>query len=342
MTTIASISELLTLSNCQFRVYDLGRKIDKLSKETFNKVELNQLPYPTPFQGHAHLAITFWQKQSPQPFLWFVKLPLDERGLLNQGARNHFVAIIAEALGADLSVDPTEKQEELLKSNPYIFTPSQYKLAMLNSLISFDLKSPPSQHYQSFQRYLTDKNWQQWQTIGVQGITDFVARIGDKEHDELIANSLADLPFEVLSPLCGALENKTLSLCIIESLLHLLSKTPSDNLDKQQMLLRSLASSTEHTLVDNYFLNLLNKEQLDTDLLICISGRCWTTLNNDKRIMLFLEHLAAKQDFELFTAIFKDLVAIPTIRPILFQCMRSTERSETLSVAIGQLFTAQG
>jgi hypothetical protein len=340
MTTIASISELLMLSNCQFRVYDLGRKIDKLAKETFNKIELNQLPYPSPFQGHAHLAIAFWQKQSPQPFLWFVKLPLDERGLLNQGARNHFVAIIAEALGADLSVDPTEKQEELLKSNPYIFTPSQYKLAMLNSLLSFDLKAPASQHYQNFQRYLADKNWQQWQTIGVQGITDFVARVGDKTHDELIAHSLPNLPFEVLSPLCGALENKTLSLCIIESVLSLLSDTGADAPEKQQMLLRSLASSTQHPLVDSFVVNLLNKEQLDTDLLICLSGRCWQTLNNKKRIMQFLEHLVAKQNTELFTAIFKDLVAIPAVRPILFQCMRSTERSEALSLAIGQLFTS--
>lgn len=341
MTTIASISELLTLSKCQFRVYDLGRKIDKLSKETFNKVELNQLPYPSPFQGHAHLAIAFWQKQSPQPYLWFVKLPLDERGLLNQGARNHFVAIIAEALGADLSVDPTEKQEELLKSNPYIFTPSQYKLAMLNSLISCDLKAPASQHYQSFQDYLTEQNWQQWQEIGVQGITDFVARIEDKGHDELIANALANLPFEVLSPLCGALENKPLSLKIIESVLNLLSNTDTESPEKQQMLLRSLASSTQHPLVDSYFVNLLKKAPLATDLLICISGRCWSALNNEKRVMQFLEHLVAKNNAELFTAIFKDLVAIPTIRPILFQCMRSTERSETLSLAIGQLFTSQ-
>ena len=340
MTTIASISELLTISNCQFRVYDLGRKIDKLSKETFNKIELNQLPYPFPFQGHAHLAIAFWQKQSTQPFLWFVKLPLDERGLLNQGARNHFVAIIAEALGADLSVDPTEKQEELLKSNPYIFTPSQYKLAMLNSLLSFDLKAPASQHYQNFQRYLLDKNWQQWQTIGVQGITDFVARVGDSSHDELIAQSLANLPFQVLSPLCGALENKTLTLCIIESVLDLLSNTCGDNSEKQQMLLRSLASSTQHPLVDEYFVDLLNKEQLPTDLLICISGRCWSTLNDEKRIKQYLEHLVAENNIELFNAIFKDLVAIPTIRPILFQCMRSTERSEKLSHAIGQLFTS--
>ena len=338
MTTIATISELLTLSNCQFRVYDLGRKIDKLSKETFNKVELNQLPYPTPFQGNAHLAIAFWQKKSPQPFLWFVKLPLDERSLLNQGARNHFVAIIAEALGSDLSVDPTEKQEELLKSNPYIFTPSQYKLAMLNSLISFELKATASQYYERFSQYLKTENWQQWQHVGVQGITDLVARVGTNEHDEQLAKAIPHLPFEVLSPLCGALENKALPLCIIKAVLEQLNNLPTENIDKQQMLLRSLASTTEHPLVDEYFEALLNTSELATDLLICLSGRCWSTLNNEKRIMLFLEHLVSQNNTELFNAIFKDLVAIPAIRPLLFQCMRSTERSEKLSIAIGKLF----
>lgn len=341
MTTISSISELLTLSNCQFRVYDLGRKIDKLSKETFNKVELNQLPYPTPFQGNAHLAIAFWQKKSPHPFLWFVKIPLDERGLLNQGARNHFVAIIAEALGSDLSVDPTEKQEELLKGNPYIFTPSQYKLAMLNSLISFDLKAPTSKHYEGFSHYLTNKNWQQWQAIGVQGITDLVARIGTGDQDEQLAHALPYIPFEVLSPLCGALENKSLPLTIINTVLRLLNDVAEQNSDKQQMLLRSLASTTEHPLVDEYFETLINGAQVETDLLICIAGRCWSILNNEKRIMLFLELLVNKNNTELFNAIFKDLVAIPTIRPLLFQCMRSTERSEKLSIAIGQLFNSQ-
>lgn len=341
MTTISSISELLTISNCQFRVYDLGRKIDKLSKETFNKIELNQLPYPSPFQGHANLAIAFWQKQSPQPFLWFIKLPLDERGLLNQGARNHFVAIIAEALGNDLSVDPSEKQEELLKSNPYIFTPSQYKLAMLNSLISLDLKAPESQHLKNFTEYLAEKNWKQWQTIGVQGITDLAARVGTNEQDEQLANAIPHLPFEVLSPLCGALENKTLSLKVIKSILSLLTDSCEESPDKKQMLVRSLASSTAHPLVDAYFEKLLSASKIESDLLICISGRCWSILNNEKRVMLFLELLVNINNTELFNAIFKDLVAIPAVRPLLFQCMRSTERSQKLSISIGQLFKTQ-
>ena len=338
MTTISSISELLTLSNCQYRIYALGRKIDKISKSIFNKVELNQLPFPTPLQGHALLAIAFWQKKSEQPYLWFIKLPLDERGLLNQGARDHFVAIISEALGSDLSVDPTEKQEELLKSNPYIFTPSQYKLAMLNSILSIELNAPKSQHYQSFSNYLKENNWSEWQHIGVQGITDFVAGINDKEQSTRLSNALQHLPFEVLSPLCGALENKTLTLSLIEKIIELLEKCTLEQTNLKQMLIRSLASSTEHPLVDEFFEKLLDNKQLSPDILICLSGRCWLTIKNEERAMNFLELLVQTNDLELFAAIFKDLVTIPIIRPLMFQCMRNTERSDGLSQAIGQLF----
>ena len=93
-SNIATLSDLLTLSGSQYQIYDMGRLITKLPNEQFEQVELNQLPYPSPSQGHAFIAIAFWQKKTAQPFLWLLKLPLDERGLLNQGARNHFIAII--------------------------------------------------------------------------------------------------------------------------------------------------------------------------------------------------------------------------------------------------------
>jgi len=340
MTTLSTITELLLTSNCQFRIYDLGRKIEKLSKETFEKIEQCSLVHPFPFQEHAHFAIAFWQKKSKQPYLWFIKLPLDERGLLNQGARNHFLAIIVEALGSDLSVEPSERQEELLKENPYIFTPSQYKLAMLNSLLSFELKRAPSQFYQTFINYLTKEEWSQWHNIGVQGITDYAARLTEDNNAVVLSQSISKLPFEVLSPLCGALENISLPVCLIESIQSQL-QTSSNDIQSQQMLLRSLASSTKHPFVKQYFESIFTADIIPVDIAITIAGRCWQIIVDEKQAMYYLE-LLVKLDKELFPAIFKDLVAIPTIRPLLFQCMRAADRSDELAKAIGQLFNKQG
>ncbi len=345
MNTIDTISQLLQLSQCQYRFYDIGRRIEKISKEHFKKIELNQIPYPTPSQGHACVAVTFWQKNSPEPYVWLLKLPLDERGLLNQGARNHFIAIVVEALGSDLTKDPSEQQEELLKNNPYLFAPAQYKLASLNSKIKFDLKHPESDYLADFLSYIKGKHgFENWQAVAVQGITDFVARISCDNVSQLLIKALPSLPKEVLLPLCSALENESYSVDLINALLHQLNtqidsqKTEPNNTDIQQHLLRSLSANCQHVHVRQFINELLQQQRVSAELLITLSGRCWQALSSQEQLMPYLEHLVLIDDTALFNSIFKDLVAIPALRPIVFQCMRSTHRSNALAKAIGALF----
>ncbi|TPH13844.1 DUF3549 family protein [Litorilituus lipolyticus] len=342
MTNIETISQLLQLSGSQYRLFDMGRKIEKISKDLFEKIELNQLPYPTPSQGHAFIAIAFWQKMSPEPYLWLVKLPLDERGLLNQAARNHFIAIIVEALGSDLTKDPTEQQEELLKNNPYLFTPAQYKLASLNSKLKVELKQNASEYFSPFLQYIsTESNWQEWQNVGVQGITDFVARINQDNHSKLLIKALPSLPEEVLLPICGALENENLTIDLIGALIaQLTTSLQSSNSNSQvsQYLLRSLSGNSEHVKVRAFIKGLLQQDAVAAELLITLSGRCWMSLSEPDVLMAFFEHLVITKDIALFNSIFKDLVAIPAIRPVVFQCMRADNRSQGLAQAIGNLF----
>jgi hypothetical protein len=265
--------------------------------------------------------------------------------------------------------DANEQQEALLKNNPYLFTPAQYKLATLNSKIKFELKQAPSEYLQPFLNYLTGENgWDNWQVVGVQGITDFSARIneysGDKKsYSQLLINALPHLPDEVLFPLCGALENEALTVELIDTLLILLQKsllknnfpeksevlTKTNDEEKkqkthhaliqiQQHLLRSLASSCQHKHVEQFIISLLAQKNIAPELLITLSGRCWTALSNPKQLIPYFEHLISCEDPALFKSIFKDLVAIPVLRPIVFECMRSPDRSDSLSQAIGQLF----
>ncbi|MFT5297911.1 MAG: hypothetical protein ACI89T_002251 [Cognaticolwellia sp.] len=338
--TISSISALLNLSDSQYCIYDIGRRVDKISIEQFEQIEAAQLPYPFPIQGHAMLAIAFWQKQSTSPYLWFVKLPLDERGLLNQGARNHFIAIIVEALGENLTVNPTEQQEALLKKNPYHFTPAQYKLAAINSVLSTSLKQAPSKFYAPAQRYLSGVNgWEAWQDLGVQGLSDFAFRLNEANNSKALTNALSYLPEQVLVPLSAALENVSLPVDVIEQItLRFQQAQTSNHTVITIALLRALASSTEHTYSQNLLSNLINNQRLDEDILIIIAGRLWPILSTDKMLFIYLEHLIKDKNKALFSAIFKDLVAIPTIRPVLLQAIRSPKRSPDLAQAIGTLF----
>ena len=338
--TISSISELLNLSDCQYRIYDIGRRVDKISKEQFEKIESAHLPYPFPSQGHAFLAIAFWQKKSTSPYLWFVKLPLDERGLLNQGARNHFIAIIVEALGSDLSVNPTEQQEALLKKNPYHFTPAQYKLAAINSTISVALKQSASQFYQPALNYISGINgWDAWHNVGVQGLSDIAVRFEENNNLNLIIESFHHLPEQVLSPLCSALENITLPAELIAEITKRYQQAVNENNTALALsLLRSLASSTHHPFCEQFVIGLINQQSLCENTLIIIAGRLWSVFNNEALLFNYLEHLVKDDDLELFSAIFKDLVAIPATRPLLLQAIRSPNRSPALANAIGELF----
>lgn len=336
MDRIDTISELLALSNTQFRIYDIGRKITKISKNDFNKVENNQMPYPFPMQGHASFAIAFWQKGQQTPYIWFIKLPLDERGLLNQGARNHFIAIIIEALGNDLTVDPSERQQELLNSNPYHFAPAEYKLAAFNSIIRHELKADTSIHFEHFQSYISGQMpWSEWQAIGVQGISDLVCKLDNGKLTENLCKNIAHFPEPVFQPLCLALENQVLPLNLINRLVELAETASPENLP---YVIRALASSAEHPNVKAFVTNLLATQQSD-EVYITLSGRCWLSLN-DNTLEKLLDQLAQKQDLALFAGIFKDLVAIPSLRPHVFAVMRNETRSEALASAIGQLFRA--
>ncbi|MFD2165835.1 DUF3549 family protein [Thalassotalea euphylliae] len=336
MDRIDTISELLSLSNSQFRIYDIGRRIAKMSKDTFNKVEQNQLPYPFPSQGQASLAIAFWQPPSKSPYLWFVRLPLDERGLLNQGARNHFIAIIIEALGSDLTQDPSEKQEELLKSNPYNFQPAEYKLATLNSMLKVELKQAASIHFETAQEYISgQRDWQDWQTIGIQGISDVAARIEEPATYKAIATNIGHYPAPVLNALCLALENYILPVQVIDELIRCAKQAV--NADDKLHLLRALASSSNHPHVKAYITDILNQKP-DDDTLITLAGRCWEVFSEPALLNKYLTLLSQREDLSLFSAIFKDLVGIPELRHHVFAVMRSEQRDESLAKAIGLLF----
>lgn len=338
--TISSISALLSLSGSQYSVYDIGRRIDEIPNESFQQIESATLPYPYPIQGHALLAISFWQAQSPTPYLWFVKLPLDEQGLLNQGARNHFIAIIIEALGDNLAVNPTEQQEALLKKNPYHFTPAQYKLAAINSLISVAHRHCASQFYIPAMTYLTGENgWHAWQEVGVQGLSDFAFRLNENDNSKILANALPHIPEEVLIPLCAALENIALPEYVVKQLItNLKQALANKNQTITVALLRALSSSIALPLSQETITNLITTKLLDEELLIIIAGRLWPILNSETILFCYLEQLTNENDNALFLAIFKDLVAIPLIRPVLLQVIRSPKRSPALAQAIGMLF----
>lgn len=340
--TISTLAELLDSAGTTWRVFDLGRRVQKIDKALFLQIEQTLQPYPYPQAQHALLAIQFWDKQrAASPYVWFLKLPLDEQSKLIAASRDHFANMVLEALGTELTGD--DKNQAKLDNNPYVFTPNANKRAAFNALVKVELKQPASKYYEQTQLYFSGKlGFDDWQALALQGIADFAARL---DHDNNQANLLAawqHLPAPVRQPLCAMLENITINTPVAETLQQS-ALTAIEQNDKALLIdcLRAISHTPATGLVSQLLEQVMQSPFAhDSDICQVIAGRCWQQLNQPERLKTFMENCAANtEEPALFSSIFADLVAIALLRPHLLALLRDQNRSPQLTSAIGKLFT---
>ncbi|QUN04894.1 DUF3549 family protein [Shewanella yunxiaonensis] len=333
MHTISTFGELLNAANSQYLIYDMGRRVQSIDVMAFRQIEALTAPYPYPIQGHACFALVFWERPTA-PFIWFLKLPLDEQGLLNPAGRSQFIEMLLEAMGTDLKKELTEAQQQQLASHPFSFRPSQEKLALFNALVRRQLGQPASAQYEYACQYLSGNDAaQHWQAVGLQGLADVCARAEQLEHPKLLAEALGSAAVEVRIALCQMLEHVTISK---ELAAKISAYLPNQEATVQSYYLRALASQPDScaTAIET---SVKEEAWLSRDMLLAIAARCWMVLKQEQCRKIFLESLA-RQPLDFFITIFADIVAIPAIRTVLLGELRNPERSVQLSTAIGGLF----
>lgn len=337
METIHTLTQLLKNSGCQYEIYDLGRRIQKVDNDLFADVEQGMQPYPFPLQKQAHLAISYWNEQK-QPWIWFLKFKLDERGLLSQADIGNFLKFVLEAMGTRLSGDMSEEQQQKLSNNPYTFKPSEDKMAVFHSQVRAELSLPTSQYYEHAQHYFTgDLGWENWQTVGLQGITDMCARLGDKQNGVAIRKALRKLPSEPLYATLGALEHATLS----DKLAERIQEMADDQINSQDpdlfllsALVRAL-SGADSSIAKQVVNSVLASPRLShQEVLIGLAGRGWHTLQDAKIAEQFLLRLAQTGNQNLFNQLFADLVMIPSLRMVLLPLLNSNPSPELANALI--------
>ncbi len=338
---IATLGQLLDGAGTQWRAFDIGRHITKLDKQQFLAVEQAQVPYPYPLAGHAWLAIQFWDsKASKEPYVWFLKFPLDEQSKLVSASRDHFADMVIQALGTEIT---GEQADGKLDNNPYVFTPNANKLAAFNAQVKVLLKQPASQYYEHAQLYFSGQiGFDNWQSVALQGIADFAYRLNSADNLKHLHAAWPNLPVEVLQPLSAMLEHIEIPPTLSELLLSY-GQTALKNNDvvTASAALRAISSGQatglSAQLVDCALESTLGQ---DSDILLTIAGRCFKQLEEPQRLHVFMDNCAHHEKIAgLFPSIFADLVAIPTIRPHLLALLRKENRSETLARAIGRLFS---
>lgn len=345
--TITTLGQFLHRSSAHYRVFDMGRRVVKLSAKEFVGFEKAKIPYPYPLQKHALLGVVFWNPEhTNKQYVWFLKLPLDEQGLLIQAARDQFLVMLLDRVGeCMLAAEDGKNIEGALKDSPYTFVPQEQKMAAFNAQVTKCLNMPASPFYDDALAYftgVTDKN--DWQALAMQGIADIAIRLANdgEETIQLIATlpNLPEVPWNVFSHF---LEHAEPVAGIVEVLAQRLSmelQEKEPDINQICACLRAASNSPVRGLVDSMVKRVLKHScSRNIEVLATITGRVWRVLEQDFICQMFLEQLARNDaGQEGFNQLIVDVLYLPGMRLHIMKALRSPQRSKELSLAVGKLF----
>ena len=150
MNDPGTIYGFLRQTGAEALVLDVGRRVVEVPRRRFEAFEHTRQPYPLPFQQHAWFGVLFWRPTTrEEPLIWFLKLPLDERGLLVPAARDAFLYQILDlaqtptTLGRD-----TAALADALAASPCTFRPREERLGVFHAKAARALHRPASRYYE--------------------------------------------------------------------------------------------------------------------------------------------------------------------------------------------------
>lgn len=344
---ITTLSEFLHHSGAKYRVFDLGRRVAKLSPDEFVNFEWAKTPYPYPFQRSALFGVIFWHPDAAHKhYVWFLKFPLDEQGLLIQSARDEFLVMLLERVGeCMLAAADGQQIEGALKDSPYTFTPREDKMATFNAHATRSLSLQPSQFFKEAHAYFTGKRpMDSWDTLGMQGVADVAVRVDDHQETLGLIETLPKLPAEPFKVLSTFLESASPTTGIVE----VLSQKVDVQLQEKQTdislicaCLRAVSNSPASGLVDSMVQRVLKHRcSRDVEVLATITGRCWRSLKQPHICKLYMEQLANNEagGYPVFSQLLADLVFLPGMREPVMQALRDPKRSDKLGRFVGKMF----
>lgn len=338
MQNTITLSDFLEQSGARYLVYDIGRGIRPLDTALFRRFESASDPYPFPLQQHAWLAILGNHgEDSESQFIWFLKFPLDERGLLIQGTRDDFMARLLESHAQSAEDTP---------ESPYGFKPKQSVMAAFHAIATHAMEKEPSRFYDHARNYFAgEPGYDQWAFVGIQGIADVAARIDELDNRDRLLQAIPQLPSPALAALCGFLENvqidDTLATALQQRLQQELDSTEAD-INLVAALLRSF-SCCHNPVARNRAVTLALKSPhaRDIALLAAIAARNWESLQDETIAGLFCAALAENSlGQDAFTQVMADLLYLPGLRTSLLAQLRNPARSAALAGAVGTMFNS--
>ena len=338
MQPMETLSDLLQQLQGQYHIYDMGCRLSKLSSTDFKKFEQGQKAYPLPWLRHAWVGILSWSPKSPKltassPTIWFLKLPLDERGLLIQAARDEFLNQLLETIGTNiLDEQASAEWAEQLKHSNLAFTPDQARMAAFHAQASITLEQPASRFYPAVQSYMSSEDSQQnWQELGLQGFADFAMRLDQQQQWQ---QKISQLPAAVLETIAAQLENQKLDHLVSKA--FILRGETSINDGEKVACLRAISQSKDAASRQHWLKQILDKDNMvGVELLATITSKCSKDLLKPVLMDLFIHQCAADQG--VFNGLVQELMYQPKLRIKVLEAFRAEDRSPSVIQAIGVL-----
>ena len=344
-----SLNDFLQQVGFNFIVYDMGRRIVRLTPQQFNQFENANIAYPTPLQQHAWLGIIGWaMDDKTQHFIWFIKLPLDELGKINPLARDELLRYLIEQLGQQLLINEENTTAEIEPSAlPHGFTPGEETMAIFHAKAAQHLGQPASRFYDHTRQYLSGtQGYDQWAFVGMQGLADVIARLNQQDNQKLLQQAVPHLPIQPFCQICRFLEHENISPQLAEIIINRSNNETDSNNYRNSIVsaIRAIAGCTDQDLRQSFIRKILTGDLgSDIEILAAISGRCWNDLKDEELCRLFLNNLAINDNGQSgFTHLLMDLLMIPGMRESIMKGLRDPERSQELAQAMGQFFSQVG
>lgn len=336
---INSISEFLLHAGTEYRVFDMGRGLKPIDTQMFLSLENGTKVAPYPRQKHAWFGIVFWNKRaSEQHYIWFLKLPIDEQGLIVSATRNHFLQIIVDALGQSIADD--SESAKSLPDNPYSFVPPQNQMAQFNAYVKQQLNGTIASQNSKAVAYMRSPQVVNWQTLSIQDVANIAVQLNDVNMAKLVASNFTNFAPAFQKTLMRASEGLSKPNLVLDTFESVLFENNTLNIEA----LSGMGIDVFNQKIHDKLIEVLNGDDaLRVDVLSVIAARHFTQMDNDL-ILAFFE-AAARADAHhqhngaLFGGLFADLVQLPSIRQSVLSMLRTTNRSETLAQAIGLLFS---
>jgi len=332
----STLIHLLEESGVRVRLYDMGRRVQKVSRKHFLQFENAEVSWPAPLMRQAWFGMLMESDDTQQIQIWFLHLPLDEQAKLVQPSRDYFLQRLLEAWRYNQQQSDASQLQDALKDNPCTFKPREDRLAVFHAKVSVDLNREASRFYAHAMDYFDGKpGWDQWSFVGYQGIADIAARYA--QHEERISSALPHLPPEPLIALCHCLENEPVPLSIATPLAQRLQQqlqTTQHDIPLTAALLRALSNSSATSIQQSTFESVLQHPALasDIEVLATISARAWELLLQPEFARMFLHALASdgiKQ--QGFDQLLQDLLFIPAVHQPLMETLRQAGRNSAVA-----------